>query len=108
MVMIQRERIKVLNNKITKKGAYVLYWMQASQRAEYNHALEYAVSKGNELHQPVIVFFGIAEHFPEANERHYAFMLEGLREVKQSLEKRGIRMVILPKSPELSAGPLAK
>jgi deoxyribodipyrimidine photo-lyase len=106
--MIQKERIKALNKKEVKKGTYVLYWMQASQRAEYNHALEYAISKGNEFHQPVIVFFGLTDHFPEANERHYTFMLEGLREVKQSLEKRGIRMVILHKSPEMGAIQLAK
>jgi deoxyribodipyrimidine photo-lyase len=106
--MIQKERIKALNKKEVKKGAYVLYWMQASQRAEYNHALEYAISKGNELHQPVIVFFGMTDHFPEANERHYTFMLEGLKEVKQSLEKRGILMVIRYKSPEIGAVPLAK
>src|SRR4030043_969571 len=98
--MIQRERIKALNTKGVKKGASVLYWMQASQRAEYNQALEYASVQGNERRQPVIVVFGITEHFPEANERHYAFMLEGLREVKQSLEKRGIQMVILHESPE--------
>jgi deoxyribodipyrimidine photo-lyase len=106
--MIQKERIKALNKKEVKKGAYVLYWMQASQRAEYNHALEYAIAKGNELHQPVIVFFGMTDHFPEANERHYTFMLEGLREVKQSLEKRGIQMVILHQSPEMGAVQLAK
>jgi deoxyribodipyrimidine photo-lyase len=106
--MIQKERIKVLNKKEIKKGAYVLYWMQASQRAEYNHALEYAISKGNELHQPIIVFFGITDHFPEANERHYIFMLEGIREVRQSLEKRGILMVIHHKSPEMGVLQLAK
>lgn len=106
--MIQKERMKVLNKKGMKKGAYVLYWMQASQRAEYNHALEYAISKGNELHQPVIVFFGMTDHFPDANERHYTFMLEGLREVTQSLEKRGILMVILLKSPEMGTVQLAK
>ena len=106
--MIQKERIKALNKKEMKKGAYVLYWMQASQRTEYNHALEYALSKGNELRQPVIVFFGITDHFPEANERHYTFMLEGLNEVKQSLEKRGIQMVILHQSPEMGAVQLAK
>ena len=55
--MIQKERIKSLNQKSIRKGAYVLYWMQASQRAEYNHALEYAISKANELPQAVIVFF---------------------------------------------------
>ncbi|HUL36088.1 MAG TPA: deoxyribodipyrimidine photo-lyase, partial [Thermodesulfobacteriota bacterium] len=106
--MIQKERIKALNQNEIRKGAYVLYWMQASQRTEYNHALEYAISKGNELHQPFIVFFGLTDHFPEANERHYTFMLEGLSEVRQSLEKRGILMVILHKSPEMGAIQLAK
>ena len=77
--MIQKERIEILNDKNIRKGKYVLYWMQASQRAEYNHALEYAILKANELRQPVVVFFGITDHFPEGNERHYAFMLEGLR-----------------------------
>jgi deoxyribodipyrimidine photo-lyase len=98
--MIQKERIKVLNNKEIKKGVYVLYWMQASQRSEYNHALEYAIIQANELKQPVLVFFGITDHFPDANERHYAFMLEGLQEVKKSLKKRGIQMVILHESPD--------
>ena len=106
--MIQKARIKVLNKKDVKKGAYVLYWMQASQRAEYNHALEYAILRANELRQPIVVFFGITDHFPEANERHYAFMLEGLREVRRSLEKRGIQMVILHKSPELGAVQVAR
>jgi len=55
------------------------------------------------LRQPIIVFFGITDHFPEGNERHYYFMLEGLREVKQSLEERGIQMVIQHQSPELGA-----
>lgn len=106
--MIQKERIKFLNQKSIKKGAYVLYWMQASQRSECNHALEYAIFKANELRQPVIVFFGITDHFPEANERHYTFMLEGLREVKQSLQKRGIQIVLLYQSPDLGAVQMAK
>jgi deoxyribodipyrimidine photo-lyase len=106
--MISKERIKALNNKEAKRGLYVLYWMQASQRAEYNHALEYAILRGNGLRQPIIVFFGITDDFPEANERHYTFMLEGLRELKGSLEKRGIQMVILHISPALGAVQLAK
>jgi len=106
--MIQKERIKALNRKDIHKGKYVIYWMQASQRAEYNHALGFAVLKANELRQPLIVFFGITHQFPEANERHYTFMLEGLKEVKHSLEKRGIQMVILHKSPEIGVLQLAK
>jgi deoxyribodipyrimidine photo-lyase len=106
--MIQEERIKFLNRKKVRKGAYVLYWMQASQRAEYNHALEYAILKANELRQPLLVFFGITDHFPEANERHYTFMLEGLKEVQQSLSEKGIRMILRHKSPEKGAVELAK
>jgi deoxyribodipyrimidine photo-lyase len=97
--MIQQERVRTLNRKVVKKGRYVLYWMQASQRAEYNHALEYAIGQANELRQPLVVFFGLTENFPEANERHYTFMLEGLKEVKRSLAKRGIRMVLRHISP---------
>jgi deoxyribodipyrimidine photo-lyase len=40
---IQRERVQDLNEADVREGGYVLYWMQSSQRAEQNHALEYAV-----------------------------------------------------------------
>ena len=80
--MIQKERIKLLNQKGINKGEYVLYWMQASQRTEYNHSLEYGILKANELRQPILVFFGITDHFPEGNERHYYFMMEGLNETR--------------------------
>ena len=106
--MIQKERIRALNEGRVQKGKYILYWMQASQRAEYNHALEFAILKANELRQPVIVFFGITDQFPEANERHYTFMLEGLKQIKDSLNKRGIQMVILNQSPEVAAFHLAR
>ena len=106
--MIQKERIKTLNEKAVRKGRYVLYWMQASQRAEYNQALEYAILRANELLQPVVVFFGITDHFPEGNERHYAFMLEGLREAKQSLEKRGIQLVVRHQPPEQGVVSMAR
>ncbi len=74
--------------------------MQASPRVEYNHALEYAVEKANELNMPLIAFFGITSSFPEANERSYWFMLEGLLEAEKSLEERGIQLVVWGKSPE--------
>jgi deoxyribodipyrimidine photo-lyase len=98
--MIQKERIKHLNSKRLRSRSYVLYWMQASQRTEYNHALEYSILKANELKKPLLVFFGITDNFPEANERHYFFMLEGLKEVQSSLEKRGVKMVIRHESPQ--------
>ena len=44
---IQDTRIQQLNDfDIRLDADCVLYWMQQSQRAEYNHALEYAVQAG--------------------------------------------------------------
>ena len=60
------------------------------------------------MHQFLVVFFGITDRFPEGNERHYTFMLEGLRDVKRSLEKRGIRTVIQHTSPEQGVVQFAK
>ena len=82
--------------------------MQASQRAEYNHALELAIRQANELKQPLIVYFGLTDAFPEANERHYYFMLEGLKHTQNSLRDRGIGMVVERVSPENGAVKLAK
>ncbi len=106
--MIQKERIKALNKKSIRSGIYVLYWMQASQRTEYNHALEYAISKANELNRPLLVFFGITDSYPEANERHYYFMMEGLKEIQTSLEARGIKLVIWHESPEIGVVELSR
>ncbi|MCX7973711.1 MAG: deoxyribodipyrimidine photo-lyase [Candidatus Aminicenantes bacterium] len=100
---IPEQRIQPLNNKPIRRGDYVLYWMQASHRTEYNHALEYAIELANALKKPLIVFFGLTENYPEAQERHYFFMLEGLREVQTSLEKRGIKFIISRLSPDEGA-----
>lgn len=101
--MIQEERVEVLNSAELKKGKYVLYWMQASQRAECNHALEYAIGQANALGRPVVAFFGITDSFPEGNQRHYRFMLEGLGDAKRALAKRGIQLVVQRCSPERGA-----
>ncbi len=98
--MIQPERIQYLNGKAVRRGGdFVLYWMQASQRAEENHALEFAAAQANELGRPLVVFFGVTAHFPEANLRHYTFMVEGLAETRNALARRGIRMVVLAGDP---------
>ncbi|PTQ84926.1 deoxyribodipyrimidine photo-lyase type II [Trichococcus patagoniensis] len=102
--MIMEERIKQLNEKNAMESRpFVVYWMQSSQRAEYNHALEYAIRQANRLEKPLVVYFGITDGFPEANERHYAFMLEGLKETKNALEQRGIQLLIRKISPEKGA-----
>lgn len=106
--MIHSERVQHLNSKEVKNGDYTIYWMQASHRTEYNHALEYAILRANELNNPLIVYFGLTDDFPEANKRHYTFMVQGLQEVQKSLENRGIQLVVRHTSPEKGIIELSK
>jgi deoxyribodipyrimidine photo-lyase len=107
--LIHPERIQKLNNLSTnKKSNFILYWMQSSNRTEYNHALEYAIEKSNELQKPLVVFFGLTDTFLEANERHYSFLLEGLQEIEQSLVKRGFKFIVQKQSPEKGVLEIAK
>jgi deoxyribodipyrimidine photo-lyase len=98
--MIQPERIHPLNNVSPRRGRYVVYWMQASQRAEQNHALEYAVGMANDRNEPLVCFFGLTAGFPEANARHYTFMLQGLAQTESALKARGIRLVMRIGGPD--------
>jgi len=100
---IQSTRIKTLNDADICKGDYVLYWMQQSQRAACNHALEFAVQQANKLNRMLLVVFGLMDDYPEANLRHYTFMLEGLKETRAALASRGIKMVLhLGHPPEVA------
>lgn len=101
-IMIQTTRIHLLNNKPIMHNRYVLYWMQQAQRAEYNHALEYAVIEANRLNLPLVVLFCLIPDFPDAQYRHYVFMVQGLIEVKKALNERGISMFLMQGEPEMS------
>jgi deoxyribodipyrimidine photo-lyase len=97
---IRSERIRPLNGRKVTGRPLVIYWMQAAQRAGTNHALEYAVKAANEVRKPLVVLFALTEKYPEANERHYAFLLEGLKETRDALRRRGIPLVVRRGEPD--------
>ena len=98
---IQAERVQRLNDAAVREdGRYVLYWMQQAQRAELNHALEYAIHRANALDLPVLVAFGLMDDYPEANLRHYHFMLQGLQDVAAALDRRGVTFVLQRGRPD--------
>lgn len=96
---IAAQRIRVLNDRDYSDGRYVLYWMQQSQRGECNHALEYAALQANRLGKPLVAVFGLTDDYPEANLRHYTFMLEGLQETQWTLGARGIPLSVVHGPP---------
>ena len=83
-----------------QRGEYVLYWMQASHRVRGNDALTHAVHLANELRLPVLIGLGLADDLPEGSERHYAFVLEGLRDVSIAAKKMDVGFVVRKGSPD--------
>jgi len=56
---------------------------------------------------PVLVAFALTA-FPEANARHYDFMLRGLAQVRDALAARGVGFVIRKQTPEALVADLAQ
>ena len=87
-------RLHLLNDRsVNDDGRYVLYWMQSAQRADDNAALHRALLEGNRLGVSVLAVFAVTDDYPEANERHFAFMLEGLQETREQLAERGVKLI---------------
>ncbi|MEM6749635.1 MAG: deoxyribodipyrimidine photo-lyase [Planctomycetota bacterium] len=93
---VEPERIAELSDApVNPGGEFVLYAMEASQRAHDNHALEHAVSRANELAKPLLVLFPLWGDAFGSHRRQKRFMLEGLRDVAAGLEKRRARFAVV-------------
>jgi deoxyribodipyrimidine photo-lyase len=78
------------------EGDCVVYWMQRAQRGLDNPALDVAIEAANELQKPLAVFFGLHPQYPNANLRHYTFLVEGLAETARRIAERGAAFVFRP------------
>jgi deoxyribodipyrimidine photo-lyase len=78
------------------EGRCVVYWMQRAQRGMDNPALDIAIDAANELQKPLAVFFGLHPKYPNANLRHYTFLVEGLQETARQIEERGAAFIFRP------------
>jgi deoxyribodipyrimidine photo-lyase len=107
ILAIHPERIAAANGRDERLGRYVLYWMQQSQRENGNHALEYAAIQANRLGLPLLAAFAVAADYPQANLRHYTFMLEGLRQTRADLARRGVQLVVRAGPPPAVIADLA-
>jgi deoxyribodipyrimidine photo-lyase len=91
-------RIRRLNNLEYESGS-IIYWMSRDQRAADNWALIYAQEYALQRNAPLRVVFCLVPEFLGATMRHYAFMLEGLREIEGTLRKYGIPFDLVTGDP---------
>ncbi|PKN80790.1 MAG: deoxyribodipyrimidine photolyase [Candidatus Cloacimonetes bacterium HGW-Cloacimonetes-1] len=88
-----------LAHEMHRQNKYVLYWMQQAQRVHYNLALQTAMNEANALKLPLLVAFVVMPNIPEANQRHFRFMAEGVVETMNELRKWGIGMLVMQGDP---------
>ena len=84
-------RISRLNDHpANSAGEYVLYWMIANRRANWNYSLDRAVELASELGKPLVVFEALRCNYRWASERLHAFVIDGMRENAQAFNERNI------------------
>ncbi len=107
------ERVQLLNEKTpANEGRYVLYWMQMAKRAEFNHALAFAIREANARRLPVVVYEGLKYYYPWASDRLHAFILEGVEEKRREFARLGVKYVFYlqknDRSPKQTVARLAR
>ena len=86
-------RISYREGKAQRPGD-VVYWMQQSQRVWRNPAFELSKRLAVTKAKPLWVLFALMADAPEANSRHYRFMIQGLFECAQTLRELSIGMFL--------------
>lgn len=95
---MKNERLNILVNKEIKNGP-IVYWMQRDQRVNDNWALIHAQDLALKNNVKLIVVFCLVPTFLQATFRQYDFMLKGLEEVEENLNKKNIQFVLLTGNP---------
>lgn len=89
-----KKRARKLNKKsIRKTGKYVLCWLQQNLRAIDNPVIDGAIATANKLNLPVVVYYGLGQSYPHANDRLHHFIIEAARSLAPEVEARGLRCI---------------
>lgn len=96
-----KKRVRKLNDRpVRKKAKYVLAWLQQNIRAFDNPMIDAAIATGNKMKLPVIVYHGLGQRYPHANDRLHKFIVEASRSLAPAVEERGLRCLNYIERPE--------
>ena len=81
------ERLRVhVDRSLRPERAFVLYWMIAYRRLDFNFALERAVGWARELGRPLVVLEALRCDYRWASDRHHRFILDGMADHRRRLQ----------------------
>ncbi len=94
MLEVPINRITTLNDEQPNMDApYVLYWMIAFRRVNYNFSLQRAIEWANKLSKPLLIFEPMTIDYPMASIRFHKFAIEGMKDIQKQriAEKEYVR-----------------
>ncbi|MFK7991132.1 MAG: deoxyribodipyrimidine photolyase [Sandaracinaceae bacterium] len=78
------------SSPVRSGGAYVLYWMTAARRTEWNYALDHALDWCRELDVPLVVLEPLRVAYPHACDRFHRFVIDGMADQAASFAAAGV------------------
>ncbi|MDA0330250.1 MAG: deoxyribodipyrimidine photolyase [Gemmatimonadetes bacterium] len=72
------------------EGSFVLYWMTATRRLEWNFALDHALHLAKSLGKPLLIFEAVSVAYPWASDRHHQALLDGMGEHREALSHTSV------------------
>ena len=88
-----QNRITPLNDAPLRDRQYVLYWMIANRRANYNFALQRAADLARELKKPLLVYEPLQQDYQWHCDRFHQFVIDGMHENARRFKEAGVGYV---------------
>jgi deoxyribodipyrimidine photo-lyase len=89
--MVPSIRISEANNMpVNARGDFVLYWMTAFRRKNWNFSLQRAVEWAKELEKPLVILEALRCDYPWASDRLHTFILEGMRDNRRHFDETSV------------------
>ena len=84
-------RIRAANAaELRPDGRYILYWMTAFRRLDYNSALARAAELAREFGRPIVILEALRTGYPHASDRLHAFVIDGMAEHARVLRRSAV------------------
>ncbi len=97
-------RIRTINDvDPSSDGEFVLYWMIAFRRGQYNFSLQRAVEWAKKLNKPLVILEALRCDYPWASDRLHRFVIEGMAANTAHFAKNNV-LYYSYLEPQLGAG----
>jgi len=84
-------RVRAANDRpLNTSGIFVLYWIVAARRANWNFALDRAIAWSVELGKPLVVLEALRADYPFASDRLHRFVIDGMADNRRAFERSAV------------------